>query len=297
VKASTLIGILIGFAAIFGAFIWEGGSLDTLIMWPAMTIVFVGTLAAGTAGTSFEQLAKMPSLIKLSFSPPVYDKEKIIVQMSDFAYIARKEGILSIENQFSKIEHPFLRKLFRICIDGADPGTLHSIAETELSFITERHNKNINFFIKLGGYSPTMGIIGTVMGLIATLAAAGSDPTVLIHHIASAFIATMWGIFMANIVWLPIGDKLKTIHEDEMQLMQVFLDGVHSVLLGETPSVVRSKLISAFPLNEQEELMKKFSVIDKKYFKKKPGTAQSQAEAAPEVKEEIKINPASRLNQ
>jgi chemotaxis protein MotA len=297
VKASTLIGILIGFAAIFGAFIWEGGSLDTLIMWPAMTIVFVGTLAAGTAGTSFQQLAKMPGLIKLSFSPPVYDKEKIIVQMSDFAYIARREGILSVENQFSKIEHPFLRKLFRICIDGADPATLHNIAETEISFITERHMKNINFFIKLGGYSPTMGIIGTVMGLIATLAAAGSDPNVLIHHIASAFIATMWGIFMANIVWLPIGDKLKSIHEEEMQLMQVFLDGVHSVLLGETPSVVRSKLISAFPLNEQEDLMKRFSAIDKKYFKKKPSTTQTQAESKPGVKEDVKINPAGRLNQ
>jgi len=297
VKASTFIGILIGFLAIFGAFIWEGGSLDTLIMWPAMTIVFVGTLAAGTAGTSFQQLASMPKLIALAFSPPSYDKEKIIVQMSDFAFIARREGILSIENQFSKIEHPFLRKLFRICIDGADPETLHSIAETEISYITERHNKNINFFVKLGGYSPTMGIIGTVMGLIATLAAAGSDPTVLIHHIASAFIATMWGIFMANIVWLPIGDKLKTIHEEEMQLMQVFLDGVHSVLLGETPSVVRSKLISAFPLNEQEGLMKKFSVIDKKYFKKKPGSTQIQPENTPTTKEEININPAKNFGK
>ena len=296
-RASTFIGIFIGFVAIFGAFIWEGGSLDTLIMWPAMTIVFVGTLAAGVAGTSFEQFAKMPQLIKLAFSPPVYDREKIIVQMSDFAYIARREGILSIEDQLHKVEHPFLKKLFRICIDGADPETLQNIAETEISYITERHNANINFFIKLGGYSPTMGIIGTVMGLIATLAAAGSEPTVLIHHIASAFIATMWGIFMANIVWLPIGDKLRTIHDEEMQLNQVFLDGVHSVILGETPSVVRSKLISAFPLKEQEGLMKKFQAIDKKYFKKRTAEKKEKSQGGSEPKEEVKINPLNAADK
>ena len=268
-KASTLIGVILGFAAIFGAFLWEGGSLDTLIMLPAMTIVFVGTLAAGMAGSSFQQLARMPRLIKLAISPPVYNLEKIIVQISNFTHIARREGILAVEAHFNKIEHPFLKKLFSICIDGADPETLQTIAETEISYITERHTANINFFIKLGGYSPTMGIIGTVMGLIATLAAAGSDPTILIHHIASAFIATMWGIFMANIVWLPIGDKLRTIHDNEIMMMQVFLDGVHSVLLGETPSVVRSRLISVFPLSDQEALMKKFNEFDKKFYKKK----------------------------
>ena len=293
-KASTLIGILIGFVAIFGAFIWEGGSLDTLIMLPAMTIVFIGTLAAGLAGSSFNQLALMPKLFKLAFKPPIYDREKIIAQMSDFAFLARREGILAIENRFREIQHPFLRKLFSVCIDGADPDTLKRIAETEIEFISERHSENINFFIKLGGYSPTMGIIGTVMGLIAVLASAGSEPTVLIHHIASAFIATMWGIFMANIVWLPVGDKLRTIHNEEMQILQVYLDGVHSVLLGETPSTVRAKLVTAFPLTQQEEILKKFKDYDKKYFTKKqeqtiitpvpPTAAQTQA-----VKEETKI--------
>lgn len=102
-----------------------------------------------------------------------------------------------------------------------------------------------------------MGIIGTVMGLISTLAAAGSDPTVLIHHIATAFIATMWGIFMANLVWLPISDKLRSLHSEEMQLLKVMKTaGVHSVQLGETPSVVRAKLMSALPLGEQMKFSK-----------------------------------------
>ncbi len=253
-KLSTLIGILIGLVSIFGAFLWEGGAMETLFMWPAMLIVFGGTLAAGMAGTSMHQMAMMPKLIWLSFFPKKYDKEQIVNRIVIFSGLARREGILAIEKRLDEVEHPFLRKLFQICIDGADPDTLQRIVESEMGYITERHNANINLFVKMGGYSPTMGIIGTVMGLISTLAAAGDEPNVLIHHIASAFIATMWGILMANIVWLPIGDKLRTLHNEELQLMQVMLDGVYSVQLGESPSVIRAKLTSAFPLSEQERI-------------------------------------------
>lgn len=256
-KSSTLFGILIGFLAIFGAFIWEGGTIDALFMLPAMTIVFGGTLAAGLAGSSFQTMAKLPILFKIAFFPKKYDAEKIIDKIADISAIARKNGILAIEAEIASIEHPFLKKLFQTCVDGVDPENLQKIAEAEMGYIADRHDVNIGLMIKLGGYSPTMGIIGTVMGLISTLAAAGSDPNVLIHHIASAFIATMWGIFMANIVWLPVGDKLKRIHDEEMQLCQVMLDGVSSVQLGEVPSVIRTRLVSFFPLPEQEKIIKK----------------------------------------
>ncbi len=255
-KISTLIGIIFGLLAIFGAFLWEGGTIDTLFMLPAMLIVFGGTFAAGLAGSSFRQMAKMPQLIKIAIFPPKYDIEAITRQIVSFAFMARKEGILSLEKQLGKVKHPFLKKLLTISIDGADPETLVDIVEKEMEYISARHNANINLFVKMGGYSPTMGIIGTVMGLIATLAAAGSDPNVLIHHIASAFIATMWGILMANIVWLPIGDKLKTLHNNEMQILNVMLDGMYAVQLGEMPSVIKSRLSSAFPLSQQESLMK-----------------------------------------
>jgi chemotaxis protein MotA len=254
-KASTLVGILFGILAIFGAFIWEGGTLAALIMLPALMIVFGGTLAAALAGSSFEHISKIPKFIFLAISPPRYDVEGIITKIVSLSAVARREGILAIEQHLKNIEQPFLRKLFQICIDGADPETLQKIVTTEIAYITERHNANIDLFIKLGGFSPTMGIIGTVMGLISTLAAAGAEPKVLIHHIASAFIATLWGIFMANIVWLPIGDKLRTLHNEEMQILQVMLDGVYSVQLGETPTVIRTRLISAFPISEQSGVM------------------------------------------
>ncbi|MFP4529247.1 MAG: motility protein A [Candidatus Kapaibacterium sp.] len=255
-KGSTLIGLIIGFIAIFGAFIWEGGTLDALIMLPAMTIVFGGTLAAGLAGSSLNMMSRLPKLFKIAFFPKRYNIEAIIAQIVQFASVARRDGILAIEPMLKKTEHPFLKKLFEICIDGADPETLRQIVDNEIRFITERHNANIDLFVKMGGYSPTMGIIGTVMGLISTLAAAGSDPNVLIHHIASAFIATMWGILMANIVWLPVGDKLRTLHNEEMKILEVMLEGVMAVQLGETPNVIRQRLASALPLSEQDRVMK-----------------------------------------
>ncbi len=254
-KASTLLGILFGLAAIFGAYFLEGGLFGTLFMGPAMLIVFGGTLAAGLAGSSWQVMSQLPRVVKIAFFPPSYNIEKIIHQTIMFAGIARKEGILSLENRMDETEHPYMRKFFRVCIDGADTDTLNQIYESEVNSITERHSVYISLFNKLGGYSPTMGIIGTVMGLIQTLASAGSDPNTLIHHIASAFIATMWGILMANIVWLPIADKLQLLHNEEMYVLSIIIDGVKAVQLGETPIVIQSKLASAFPLEEQGKIV------------------------------------------
>ncbi len=251
-KAGTLVSILLGTIAIFGAFFWEGGSFDSLFMLPAMLIVFGGTIAAGVAGSSLQQLKLLPKLMYMAFFPKKYNVEEIIHQIVLFAGLARREGILTLENRLHEVKHPYLAKLIEICIDGADPATLESIFETELFYLNERHNRNISFFNKLGGYSPTMGIIGTVMGLISTLASVGGDPNTLIHHIATAFIATMWGIFMANIVWLPIADKLQMLHNEEVTLLQVMLDGTRGVQLGETPTVIQNRLASALPLGDQK---------------------------------------------
>jgi chemotaxis protein MotA len=253
-KLSSLFGIVLGLVAIFGAYFAEGGSIDILFLWPAMSIVFGGSLAAGLAGSSFAQIAALPKLFYIAFFPPVHDKKKIIDEIVKYAFMARKEGILSIENKLSQMSYPFMRKLFKICIDGANPEDFTAIVESEVVFLSKRHNANIEIFTKLGGYAPTMGIIGTVMGLISALASAGSDPNVLIRHIASAFIATMWGILSANIIWLPIADKLKRIHRDELEIIQIMTDGIRAVQLGENPSVIRSKLLSAFPLPIQEAL-------------------------------------------
>lgn len=253
-KSSTLFGLFIGIIAIFGAYLWEGGSIDTLFMLPAMVIVFGGTLAAGLSGTSWKIFSKLPKLFLIAAKPKHYDVVEIIGQIVEFSYVVRRKGILAVDKYLIVARHPFLKKLFQICIDGADPQTLKKIVEMEIYHLSERHNENINLFVKLGGYSPTMGIIGTVMGLISTLASAGADPNQLIHHIASAFIATMWGIVMANVVWLPISDKLRTMHDEEVRMMRIMAEGVEAVQTGEMPIVIKSKLASTLPHHLQEKI-------------------------------------------
>lgn len=256
---NTIISLLFGFAAIFGAYTHDGGKLSYLFLVPAITIVLVGTLAAGTAGSSFKQILSMPRLFKIAFFPPKYEVDLYIKRILLFSILSRKDGMLSLEDKLEKVEHNFLKKLFQVCIDGADKKTFRAVFELEIEHISERHHKNISFFSKLGGYSPTMGIIGTVMGLINTLAAAGSEPTQLIRHIATAFIATLWGILLANLVWFPISEKLRTIHDEEMSIYNLMFEGVFSVSNGETPSVIQARLISYYPSSIQEKMNQELS--------------------------------------
>jgi chemotaxis protein MotA len=259
-KSSTLIGIILGTVAILGSFLFEGGKAEYLFLIPPMVIVIVGTLSAGLAGHSFAVIKKIPLLLKLTIVPPEYDVKGIISQIVNFSAIARREGLLALELQISKSKHPYLKKLLENVIDGADPESIEQLVDNELVTITERHMVYIGFFNKLGGYSPTMGIIGTVMGLISTLASVGSEPAVLIANIASAFIATLWGIFMANIVWLPVADKLRFLHDEEMQVLNIIINGVKSIQRGDIPMVIHAKLVSALPLSEQKDVIlpKKF---------------------------------------
>ena len=260
-KSTTIIGILLGFVAILGSFLWEGGSLAILFMLPAITIVIGGTLAAGITGSSFSMVAKLPKLFILTVKYKDYNWLNILDSLIKLAAQTRKHGLLAIEDSVLKMEHPFMKKMFMIMIDGVDQENLANIAEFELQSIADRHNENILLFNKLGGYSPTMGIIGTVMGLIGTFMAPGGDPAELIHHIATAFIATLWGIFMANIVWLPIADKLKVMHEQEIRLNHFILNGIISIQMGDTPTITMIKLAAAFPASQQDEILKRLKRI------------------------------------
>lgn len=253
-EIGTIAGLLFGLISIFGSFMMEGGNLGALIMIPAMTIVIGGTFATAMIGTSFKQFSRIWRFALIAFMPPKHDVEKLIETIVRYATIARKDGLLALEKELNAAQHAFLKKMLRFAIDGTDPQTMRTVAETEIGFLNERHNSNAQIFQKMGGYAPTMGIIGTVMGLIVTLANAGGNPNDLIHHIASAFIATLWGIFTANIIWLPIADKLKTIHGEESLVMELALEGVLSLQAGEIPAIVRAKLRSMLPTEEQGEV-------------------------------------------
>ncbi len=248
----TAAGLSLGVLSIFGSFVLEGGSVGALMLIPAMVIVFGGTFGAAMIGTSMKNFLGIGKLLKMALFPPQFEVKAAIEKIVRFSTIARKDGLLALEKELDKVENPFMKKILRFAIDGTDPEVLRSLAETEVINAAQRHAKSSSIFQKMGGYSPTMGIIGTVMGLIATLAAAGEDPNLLIHHIASAFIATLWGVFMANIVWLPIADKLKHVHAEENLFMEIIVEGILSIQVGEIPSVIKAKLNSMLPSSQQE---------------------------------------------
>lgn len=251
-KAGSLNGLILGVIAIFGSFLIEGGSLKALFLGPAMLTVFGGTFAAVIIGFGIEKFFLIFRLIKKAYLPEQYNARVLVDDFVDLSIKVRQFGLLSIEKEIDRFEHYFTRKMLRYMLDGSDAESIEIMARAEMRFMQERHLGNIFIFTKMGGYAPTMGIIGTVMGLIMTLANAGNDPTQLIHSIASAFIATLWGVFSANIFWLPIGDKLKQCHIEEKHLMEVSLEGVLALHSGEIPSLIKARMASLLPKSEQD---------------------------------------------
>lgn len=246
-EIGTVGGLVVGIASIFGSFLLEGGTFGALIVIPAMMIVFGGTIATAMIGTPFANFFKIPKVMMVSIMPPKEDLLKLIDELSEYAKTVRRNSLLAMEKELKNIAHPFLRRMMSLAIDGIDPPSLRSLGETEMAAVAERHNGHASVWSKMGGYAPTMGIIGTVMGLITVLSKAGGDPTELIHGIAVAFIATLWGVFSANIIFLPICDKLKAIHAEEQLSMEVILEGVLSIQAGEAPGLTRAKLMSVLP--------------------------------------------------
>ena len=254
-KIGALEGLLLGVLSIFGAFFLEGGSFGALFLIPPLIIVFGGTFSAVIIGFGFDKFKSIWKLIKMAYFPSKYNLRQLINNLVDFSIISRKEGLLAIEKRLDQLEYLFPQKLVKYVIDGTDSDLLENLASLEMKAMQERHFSNIFIFTKMGGYAPTMGIIGTVMGLIMTLANAGGDPNSLIKNIASAFIATLWGVVSANILWLPIGDKLKKCHLEEKHMMEISLEGTLALQSGEIPSLVKARLISLLPQREQLEMM------------------------------------------
>lgn len=252
-EIGTVGGLVVGCGSIFGSFLLEGGHMSALILGPAMMIVFGGTIGAALIASGFKTFMTLPKLVLISIMPPAEDTHGLIETIVGYATTVRKHSLLSLEKELPKIEHPFLRRILSFAIDGMDPATIRAVAETEIYHIGERHNACQAIFSKMGGYAPTMGVIGTVMGLIHTLANAGGDPNQLIRNIASAFIATLWGVFTANVIFLPMGDKLKVIHHEEAEGLELMIEGVLSIQSGEAPAITRARLESLLPAKHQNK--------------------------------------------
>ncbi len=240
---ATIGGLVIGIGAVIVSFLMEGGHLGAILQAPAMIIVIGGTIGASIITTSFGTIIRVPSYLKLAMFGGKNNSLDVISMIVKMSEKARKEGILGLENDMKYIRDPFFRKAIQLVIDGTEITVLKSILETEIAYIEERHKKGIGLFQKLGGFSPTLGIIGTVLGLIHTLSNV-TDPDRMATAIAGAFIATLWGVALANLVYLPLGDKLRLRHEEELASLDLIMEGIISIQSGDNPRVVKTKLMS-----------------------------------------------------
>ncbi len=164
---------------------------------------------------------------------------------------ARREGLLSLESQLSEINNPFLARGLQLVIDGTDPELTRNMLEMEIEAFENKEKVGQDIFMSAGGFAPTMGIIGTVMGLVHVLSNV-SDPDKLGGAIAVAFLATLYGVGSANVLWIPFGTKIKGKSAKEVLLMELVLEGILSIQAGENPRVIREKLMTFLPPQTRE---------------------------------------------
>lgn len=240
---ATIGGMVLGVGAITVAYLLEGGHMGAVTQAPAMILVIGGTIGAATISTSFKTIKRVPKLLRVAFFGRSPDHTITIDKIVVLAEKARREGVLGLEADLDKIEEPFFRKAIQLVIDGTEATVIRQILETEVNYIAERHKVGIGLFKALGGFSPTLGIIGTVLGLIHTLSNT-QDASRMATAIAGAFIATLWGIAMANLCYLPIGDKLRLRHEEEAANLDLIIEGVIAIQSGDNPRIIHTRLMS-----------------------------------------------------
>jgi len=241
---TLIFGLILAIFSLAGGFIMDGGHIGALLSITAAIIVFGGTIGATVIAFSISEIKNIPNLFKIALFPKQQEPAQVIDLIVSLADEARREGLLYLENRLGEIDDQFLRKGVQLVVDGTDPELVRSIMEVELFAIEERHHVGSSIFETAGGYAPTMGIIGTVMGLIHVLGNM-SDPNSLGPAIAVAFMATLYGVGSANVLWLPLGAKLANLSKKESTLRLLMIEGIVSLQAGYNPILIRERL-SAF---------------------------------------------------
>ena len=245
-KVISVIGLVIALAGLYVGSTMEGSNPMAVLNPAAMLIVLGGTLGATITGTSFEAVKSIPKLYMKAFNSAPPDLTAKVAELVGYAESARRDGLLALDEVTNTIEDPFTRKGLQLVVDGTDPDLVADILESENDAMRKRHAAGVQPFEKAGGYAPTMGIIGTVFGLVHVLANL-DKPETLGPSISAAFIATLLGVATANIVYLPIAARLKQLSQEELHARGLIVEGILSIQAGDNPRVVQEKLITYVP--------------------------------------------------
>jgi len=241
-----LIGIVVAFVAIFGALVLEGASPMSIMLPAPLLLVWVGTIGVGIAGHTLKDVKNAFASVPRALRSKAPDPSATVDTVVSLADKARREGLLALEDAAREIDDEFLRSGLQAAIDGTDPEDLRVILEDRIATKRTRERVNAKYFQDMGGYAPTIGIIGTVISLVHVLENL-SEPETLGHSIAAAFVATLWGILSANVIWLPLATRIRRISDLECAQMEVTLEGLLAVQAGANPRVVGERLRSLLP--------------------------------------------------
>lgn len=248
--AATSLGIGLAFVVVITANVLEGGNPTALLLMPPMLLVFGTTILVTVAGGTMADAKNAGASLKTAFLGGPESCAAVVPTVVSLAEKARREGLLSLEDSVRDMDDAFLAKGVTLAIDGTDPDEVREILEAEVSAAKKAHKQSAKFWADAGAYAPTIGIIGTVMGLVHVLENL-AQPEELGHLIAAAFVATLWGVTSANVLFLPIGNRLKRLGELEVTRMELIVEGVSAIQAGANPRVIAQKLGSLVPASEQ----------------------------------------------
>lgn len=239
----SLVGVVLAFAAILGGNFLDGGHVQALVQLPAFVIVGGGTSGAIMIQTPMSTFLRALKMVIWVFIPPKLAPEQAIEKIVSWSNIARKEGLLGLESMSESENDIFARKGLQLLVDGNEPETIRGILEVDMDAKEHQAMQSARVFESMGGYSPTIGIIGAVMGLIHVMDNL-ADPSKLGGGIATAFVATIYGVGMANLFFLPMSNKLKSHVHRQIQFREMIVEGLISIAEGENPRNIETKLQS-----------------------------------------------------
>ena len=242
----SILGIVFGFAVLLGGNFIEGGSIHSLLNSAAALIVVGGTFAAAILQTPKRSLLRALEIFSWVFNPPHAPFKEGIGKLVRWANAARKDGLLGLERISSSESDRFARKGLQLLVDGCEPEAIRRVMESDLLIDEQRDFDAVKFYESMGGYAPTIGIIGAVMGLIHVMNNL-TDPALLGPGIAVAFVATIYGVALANLFFLPVANKLRMCVNERSQYRELIIEGIIAIADGENPRSIEMKLNGYLP--------------------------------------------------
>jgi len=245
VDISSVLGILLALVAIVGGQMLEGGHVSALLQFAAFLIVVGGTVGAVLLQSPVKVLINGVKMSKWVFYPPVRPYQQLIRQLIDWAHLSRKEGLLALEEHADLAADPLTKKGLQLIADGSKPEKLREILEIEIDTEVSFQRQSAKIWEAAGGYAPTIGILGAVIGLIHVMENL-TDPSLLGNGIAVAFVATIYGVGLANLFFLPVASKLRMVINEQLVMREALVDGLVAIANGENPREIENRLRSYF---------------------------------------------------